>query len=224
MPAAMSKRPRQSRRPQPAALLGGLCALLLAGAAAAQDVRLVGTIGSRAIVSVDGGQPRTLAKGQSLGGVQLLEVQGNSATFQIGSSRQTLLVGQAPTHVTPGKTALTLSPSANGHYMSEGKINGHAVQFIVDTGASTIALDAKTARRLGIDYERSGQPIQVATANGKAQGWSVRLPTVSIGALTQRNVPATVVQQPMPFVLLGNSFLNHYQMTRDARSLVLKSK
>ena len=52
----------------------------------------------------------------------------------------------------------------------------------------------------------------------------MRLPTVSIGTLTQRNVPATVVQQPMPFVLLGNSFLNHYQMTRDARSLVLKSK
>ncbi|MDO4724765.1 MAG: retropepsin-like aspartic protease, partial [Comamonadaceae bacterium] len=222
MPAPPNKRPRTSRRPQAAALLGGLCALLLAGAAAAQDVRLVGTIGSRAIVSVDGAQPRTLAKGQSLNGVQLLSVQGNSATFQIGASRQTLLVGQAPAHVTPGKTALTLSPSPNGHYMSEGKINGHTVQFLIDTGASTVAMDARTARRLGIDYERSGQPTQIATANGKAQGWSVRLPSVSVGALSQRNVPATVVQQSMPFVLLGNSFLNHYQMTRDARSLVLK--
>lgn len=204
-------------------LAAGLLAML-AHHAWAQDVRLVGTIGgSRAIVIVDGGKPRTLATGQGHSGIQLLEVQGNTATFDVGGERQTLTVGQAPTRVASATSRLQLGADAGGHYFADGQINGQPVRFMVDTGASTVAMDAQTAARLGIDVARA-RPVRIATANGQTQGWTVQLREVRVGSLSQRDIAATVTQETMPFVLLGNSFLNHYHMTRDASAMVLQAR
>lgn len=206
-----------------------LALLALAQSAHAQNIRLVGTIGgSRAIVIVDEGRPRTLSAGDSHEGVRLVSVQGNTATFDVQGAKRTLTVGQVPTHVgqpvaKPAIKTLTLEVGQGGHYFADGAINGKSVRFMVDTGASTISLDAQTAQRLGLDLSQA-QPIQISTANGFAQGLTTQLAEVDVGSLKQRDVQAIVVEHGMPYVLLGNSFLNHYDMTRNATSMTLKPR
>lgn len=209
-----------------AARVGLPLLLLLACAnAIAQDVRLVGTVGSnRAIVVLGDGTPRTLSIGQTRDGVTLVSVERNRVVVRSDGEEYSLKLGESPARIT-GSSAQSLRMPAQpgGHYMADGQINGHKVQFMVDTGASTVSMDAQLASTLGIDYQK-GRSVKVATANGQVQGWLINLPDIRVGGLQQTNISATVVQQAMPFVLLGNSFLNHYRMTRDATSMVLESR
>lgn len=202
-----------------------LLLLLTSTLSAAQDVRLVGTVGTdRAIVVLGDGTPKTLTVGQSRDGVTLIAVERNTAIVSTNGEQFSLKLGHTPTRVDGSTTqSLRMAAQQGGHYLAEGQINGQAVQFLVDTGASTVSLDAQLATKLGIDF-RKGQSVSIATANGKTQGWLISLPNVRVGTLQQTNVSATVVQEPMPFVLLGNSFLNHYRMTRDASAMVLESR
>lgn len=206
-------------------LLALLAGAVTTTAALAQDVRLVGTVGgNRAIVVLPDGTPKTLTVGQSRDGVTLVAVERDRVVVSSNGEQFTLKLGESPARINNYTAqSLRLPAQQGGHYLSEGQINGQNVQFMVDTGASTVSLDAQLATRLGIDY-RKGRPVQVGTANGTAQGWLINLPNIRVGGLQQANVSATVVQQTMPYVLLGNSFLNHYRMTRDASSMVLEAR
>jgi aspartyl protease family protein len=79
------------------------------------------------------------------------------------------------------------------------------------------------AERLGIDF-RKGRAVGVRTANGTAQGWHVKLDSVRLGGIEVYGVDAVVTPQPMPFILLGNSFLGEVRMTRDAQQMVLEKR
>jgi aspartyl protease family protein len=107
---------------------------------------------------------------------------------------------------------LTVGPG--GHFMTGGAINGRPVQFMVDTGATTVALGADQADRIGLDY-RSGQRARLQTAGGAVDGHVLTLSAVTVGEVTLANVSAVVLPAPMPFVLLGNSFLSRFQMRRE---------
>ena len=104
--------------------------------------------------------------------------------------------------------------------MADGQINGGAVRFVVDTGATAIALPAGDASRLGIDY-RKGQVGVTQTANGQAPAYLVRLNTVRIGGIELHNVEAIVIEQGLPVALLGNSFLNRVEMRREGATMTL---
>ena len=93
----------------------------------------------------------------------------------------------------------------------------------VDTGATAIALGAAQAQSMGINY-RNGRPIQLGTANGVTPGWLVKIGSVRIGDVEVHEVDAIVVQQAMPFVLLGNSFLTRFQMRRENSMMVLERR
>ena len=118
---------------------------------------------------------------------------------------------------------LTLYADARGHFVSGGQINGRPVQYMVDTGATAVSLGRAEAERLGIRVQQ-GQPVRMQTANGVAEGWRVRLDSVRIGALEQRGVEAIITSEPMPYVLLGNSFLKPYEMTRKGNELLLQKR
>ena len=79
------------------------------------------------------------------------------------------------------------------------------------------------AERLGLNFEK-GRPVMVRTANGNTQGWHIRLDTVRVGDITVYGVDAVVSPQPMPFVLLGNSFLSQLHMTRQGNEMVLEQR
>jgi aspartyl protease family protein len=204
--------------------------LLLAavGIAHAQSVMLTGTIGSRAILIVNGGAPKTVAVGETFQGVKLLSLAGEQATVEAGGKRVALRM-DTPVSIggagpgSGGGNRIVLPADSRGHFMTQGTINGRTVNFMLDTGATAIGLSAADAQRIGLDFSK-GQPIRMNTANGTAVGYRVRLNSVRVGDVEVYDVDAVVSQQPMPYVLLGNSFINRFSMRRDADQMVLEKR
>jgi aspartyl protease family protein len=107
--------------------------------------------------------------------------------------------------------------------VASGAVNGRSVQFLVDTGATSVAMGADEARRLGIQFEK-GQRMQSSTANGVVAAFRVSLTSVRIQDVEVFNVDATVLPQSMPYILLGNSFLTRFQMMRENETLTLTKR
>ena len=95
--------------------------------------------------------------------------------------------------------------------------------MMVDTGASSVSISSAHAERLGIEY-KNGQVVRLSTANGVILAWRVKLKTIKVGDVTLREIDAVVSSGSMPYVLLGNSFLTRFQMTRTNDQLVLEKR
>jgi aspartyl protease family protein len=210
-------------------LLVGFLAFTVVNANA-QSVALSGVAGNKALVTIDGSAPRFLSPGQSYQGVTLLSTQGESATVSVDGQRQTLRVGEAPVSVGRGAASAAVGPArivltadGQGHFMPAGQINGRAVQFMVDTGASQVVMSESDARRINLKFEQ-GQPVRVSTANGTATGYRVVLSSVRVGEVQVYEVAAIVLPQAMPYILLGNSFLTRFQMQRTNDQLTLQKR
>jgi len=145
--------------------------LLLAAPLNAASVGVVGLFRDKAMVSIDGGQPRLIATGQTVQGVKLLSANSESATFEVDGKQRTLAMGQsfAPSGG-GGKPSVALSADPNGHFIAPGSINGASVMFLLDTGASSVTLPASEAKRIGINY-KAGQMMGASTANGVIPAW-----------------------------------------------------
>ncbi|MDH6168391.1 aspartyl protease family protein [Variovorax boronicumulans] len=214
---------------KPLAFATAACLLAAVAAAhAASSVMLTGTIGSRAILIVNGAPPKTVAVGESFQGVKLVSLQAEQAVVELEGKRVNLRM-DTPVSIGGGGGSggggnrIVLPADSRGHYMTQGAINGRAVTFMLDTGATSIALSAADAERIGLDYSK-GQRIQMNTANGVSQGYRLRLQSVRVGDVEVYDIDAVVSPQPMPFVLLGNSFINRFSMRRDADQMVLEKR
>jgi aspartyl protease family protein len=199
--------------------------LLLGGPAWATNVSVNGLFAGKAMVSIDGGRPRVISVGQTLHGVKLLSADSQSATFEIDGSKQTLQLGQAA-HLAPkvDKSSVALSADHGGHFFATGNVNGTTVRFLVDTGASYVAIDTNTAERIGLDY-RSGKKGVISTANGVIPVYRVMLNQVRLGDISLNLVEGVVVEgQGLPIALLGMSFLNRTEMQRDGDRMVLTQR
>jgi len=195
---------------------------LASAAAAAGEVSLIGTFGATAaILSIDGGAPKTVKVGQSAGGIKLISVEQDRATIEADGKRRVLQRGQTYSSAgTGGAQSVTLSASSGGHFMADGQINGGSMRFVVDTGATSIAIPAADANRLRIDYQR-GRRVFTQTANGMAQAYLVTLDSVRIGGIELNSVEAIVMEQGLAVGLLGNSFLNRTEMRREGQTMTL---
>jgi aspartyl protease family protein len=208
--------------------LPGLLLALAAGCSFAQNVALQGMLGSKALLIVDGGAPRSVAVGETHKGVKVVSTLGDQAVVEIDGKRHTLRVGDAPASVGGAMTAsrgnkIVLMAGSGGHFMTQGTINGRAAQFMVDTGATTIAMGVAEAERLGIDYKK-GLVGRGSTANGMVTAYLVKLASVRIGDVEVYDVDASVLPGSMGQILLGNSFLTRFQMTRHNDQLVLERR
>lgn len=195
----------------------------MAGATAwAADVSLVGTFDTKAaILSIDGGAPRTVKVGQSAGGVTLITVEKDRATIEVDGKRKVLQRGQTySSGAGSGAQSVTLSAGAGGHYMADGQINGGAIRFLVDTGATAIAIPASDAERLRIDY-RKGRRGTTQTAGGPATAYVVRLDSVRVGGIEVQNVDAIVIEHGLTVALLGNTFLSRMDMRLEGQTMTL---
>ena len=197
-------------------------------AAHAQSVALAGMLGSKALLVVNGSAPKTVAAGDTHEGVKVISTSSDQAVIEQSGKRFTLRVGDAPVHMNTAKSSgrgnkIILNAGSGGHFMTVGQINGRAVQFMVDTGATTVAMGAVDAERAGLNY-KAGQPVMMSTANGVTQGYKIKLDSVRVGEVEVFDVDAVVTPQAMPFMLLGNSFLMRFQMLRDNDQMTLTRK
>lgn len=206
----------------------GLAACLCTPLAQAQSVALAGMLGSKALLVVDGSAPKSVAAGETHQGVKIISTAGDQAVIEQLGKRRTLRVGDAPVSLggsaSAGRgTRIVLNESGGGHFMTPGQINGRAVQFMVDTGATSIAMSVQDAERAGIPY-KNGQPVRMSTANGTTEGFRITLNSVRVGDVEVFDVVAVVIPQPMPFLLLGNSFLSRFQMKRENNLMTLDKR
>ena len=203
-----------------------LLACGLAATAQAAELALIGVIGTHAaVIAIDGGEPRTVKVGQTRFGVTVVAIEHERATVEFEGKKRILALGQhyrsasAPSSTNSGQT-VTLAADARGHFLTEGSINGQPMRFLVDTGATTIALPAADAVRLGIDYRKGKQGLS-RTAGGMVPFYVVALDRVRVGDLELTNVEAAVIEQGLDIALLGMSFLNRVDMRQEGRTMTL---
>ena len=193
-----------------------------------EKIQVMGLFKDKAIVVIDGKQ-RLLKVGEaSADGVILvaanskeaiIEINGKEASYRLGSEISTTFDAPAEAQV------VHIWPTLNGMYAVQGSINGHPLGFVVDTGASWIALNANQAKRLGIDYLTSGRMGYSETASGMVKTYYVNLRRVKVGSIELSNVKAAVVDGAFPTIaLLGMSFLNRVQIRRDGAVMELRKK
>ncbi|HEY6135685.1 MAG TPA: retropepsin-like aspartic protease [Rubrivivax sp.] len=199
------------------ALLAGLCGAV-AGQGSGQSVQFAGNMGTKALLVIDG-QTRMLAVGESHAGVKLLSLTDGVARVERNGGITALRIGGAPAALggslkSGGGREIVVSASTGGHFITTGAINGSTVQFMVDTGATSVALSQAQAERLGLDW-RKGQRALTSTANGAVPVHLLMLRSVRVGDVEVANVSAVVLPAQMPYVLLGNSFLTRFQMRRE---------
>jgi aspartyl protease family protein len=192
-----------------------------------QGVALSGSLGaSKALLVIDG-QPHTVEVGSTVKGVKLLSLAGGQAQVEVKGQRHVLRLGAAQLGEArsddAGGSKIVLSAGPGGHFIAGGAINGQAAQFVVDTGATSVVLSQQEAERMGLDY-RKGPQGTVSTANGLVPVHSMTLTQVQVGDVKVYNVAAMVVPAPMPFVLLGNSFLNRFSMKREGDTMTLERR
>lgn len=207
-------------------LVAPLLALLGVGASA-QTVTLSGSMGDKALLIVNG-TPRTLAAGASFQNVKVVSVAANEAVIEMDGKRATLQLGGAPVNLgrAPSEgsgSRIVLTAGPGGHFVTGGSINGRAVQFMVDTGATMIAMSESDAERIGLKYKQ-GQRGYANTANGQIVVYKVSLDVVRVGEVQVYNVDAMVGPMPIQTMLLGNSFLTRFQMKRENDVMTLERR
>lgn len=202
-------------------------AVLLCTAATAQTVAMSGRLGDKALLVIDG-SPRTVATGSTVQGVKLLSVGSDSSVVEVGGKRVTLQLGGSQVNLggaasDGGGSKIVLTASSGGHFVTTGSINGRTVQFVVDTGATSISMSQAEADRIGLKY-KDGQRGFANTANGQVPVNRVMLDNVRIGDVQVYGIEALVVPAQMPMVLLGNSFLTRFQMKRENDVMTLEKR
>lgn len=115
---------------------------------------------------------------------------------------------------------IELQRNAYGHYVATGTINDNAVTFLLDTGASDIAIPESLADKIGL---AKGPAIAVKTANGNARAYRTYLDTVALGDIVLHDLNATILMNISgEEVLLGMNFLKHFEITQKGRTLTIR--
>lgn len=147
----------------------------------------------------------------------VLEINGRQEAFGLGTE-----ISNA--YKPPQQTVVRIPKDAQGMYRTDGKINTYQVKFLVDTGATLVALNSQIAKQMNIPFEDAPK-TQVETASGRADAYQITIDSVSVGGIIVRDVPAVVVNSNAPKeILLGMSFLKHTNMKNDNNLMLLQQK
>lgn len=181
----------------------------------------------KAVIMIDG-QRRVLAVGDnSPEGVTLIAADSRKATLEIDGVRKEYAPGSAISlsFEKPESLQEKLYANDRGMFLTVGSINGQSVRFLVDTGATTVAMNKSQAKKLGVRYRIVGEPATVSTASGFVRSYRVRLKSVTLGKIKRNNVEAVVIdgKHPGP-ILLGMSFLRGLKIDKSGDVLLLKQR
>ena len=173
-----------------------LCLGFPATVSAVNDIVVMGLFRARAVLLIDG-QRRVLSAGeQSPEGVTLVSASSTHAVLEIDGKQHTYSLGSrvSASFAKIKRRTISIYRSPQGMYTTVGSINGLPVKFLIDTGASAVAMSAIEAKRLGVNYKLEGERTQVRTASGISAAYRVQLNTIKVGEILQRNVNAFVIE------------------------------
>jgi aspartyl protease family protein len=205
------------------ALLAGLPLL----AQAVDKVQVLALFLGKAMLVIDGKQRLLKAGNSSPEGIQLLSASPREAVVIWNGEQRTLKPGGGirTNYAKPRQREVRIVRDNNGSYTTSGSINGRAVDFLVDTGASGVAMSSAQADALNIPYELTGRPVNVGTAGGTSRGYQVVLDRVRVGEVELRRVEGVVIEaQTKHRVLLGMSFLRRLEMRQQDNVMLLRQR
>lgn len=189
-------------------------------------VEVVGLFKDRAVIRTSLGEEMVRVGQTSPKGVKLLSADANGARVSYqGHNYDLKLSNRVGSSFKPVLArSITVNADATGQYRVTGQINGSPASFLVDTGASVVAMSSKDATSLGIDYA-IGQQGSVVTAQGEVPARYVTLSQVSVGGVVAHNVAATVIEGSYPLdILLGMSYLSEVAMQNQGGVLTLTER
>lgn len=194
---------------------------------AIESIEVQALLPGMVVVKIDG-QRRTIKVNQtSPEGVRLVSADSKKARLAYDGKEKDYRLGNtvSMSFAVPRSHREQLFANDRGMFMAPGSINGQPVKFLVDTGATTVALSEPQARRLNIPYRLEGKQTFTSTASGVAGAWHIKLKSVTLGSLRQQNVDAVVVQGTHPTMpLLGMTFLGHLKVQKEGNAMVLEQK
>lgn len=202
----------------------------LGSALAYTEVSLHGMLGDKALVSFSGGQPRVMRVGESIQGVTLTTIGSGRITVEEAGKRRDVVLGATGGGTGgvrggagEGQSGTThITADGRGQFLVYGQVEDATVRFLVDTGASQVALPMSVARRAGLPLDKAN-PVGVSTANGLARGYRARINRIRVGEITLYQVDALVLEDAsLNEALLGMSFLDRTLMKRDGDQMTLK--
>ncbi|MBI3187829.1 MAG: TIGR02281 family clan AA aspartic protease [Gammaproteobacteria bacterium] len=193
---------------------------------AVESIEVQALFPGKAMLLIDG-ETKVLSVGQSFAGVKMISADGKIAVLEIDGEQKNYAAGSgiSMSYTKPVHIREQIMADTRGMYRTHGSINGRSAHFLVDTGASAVAMSATDAKNLGIKYRLDGEPAQVSTASGVARAWRVKLDSVKLGQLEQKNVDAVVVDGDYPeHILLGMTFLDRLKVTKETGKMTLEKK
>jgi len=199
--------------------------VLMSASALATEVKVIALFTNKAMLKIDGEQ-KIVSKGETFKGVKLISATGRGAIVSIDGKQQKLGMNQSiqGNFKAATRKKSRIYPDLLGMYFVDGKINGYATPFLVDTGATYVTMSSLHAKRVGIDYLK-GTRSSSQTATETVPVWQVKLKSITVGNIRLTNIDASVIEGPQPAtVLLGNSFLSRTDLQRKGTVMELLKK
>jgi aspartyl protease family protein len=200
--------------------------ILVCAVSQAAQLRLVGILGEKALVELDGQRARMIAIGQTIGNARLMLIGHDMARFDVGGRIITLSLDNQSFSAPPAsnEARLILSQAEDGQFLAHLRINKLPLLGIVDTGASSLALSSIHARMAGIKPE-DGVAGRAHTAQGVVEIRRVKVHLLQLGGLILHDVDAVVLEGEYPLKpLIGMNVLQRFSMQREADVLILTQR
>ncbi len=182
---------------------------------------------NKAMVNINNQQHLLKIGEPAISGVKLIEATSKYAILEIEGKRSKYNLGNrvSASYNKTIKKKVQIYRDASNMFRTVGSINGYPVDFLVDTGATSVALNSELAKRLGIQYKLDGEETVVSTASGKALAYSLSLDQVKVGEIMLRNIDAVIIEGNSPSTpLLGMSYLGRLKLNNENQYLELEEK
>lgn len=194
---------------------------------AVNKIEVQALFSNKAVLSIDG-QRRVLAVGTtSPEGVKLIAADSKNALLEVDGKQKNYTLGSSVSlsYSKPKNVEESVYADDRGMYLSVGSINGQSVRFLLDTGATLVAMNRSQAKRLGLRYREEGERSGVSTASGYEKAYKIKLKSVTLGKIKQHNVDAVVIDgnHPGP-ILLGMSFLGKVKVQHGGNVMRLQQR
>lgn len=194
---------------------------------AVEQLEVQGLFADKAVMMIDGTR-HILSVGQvSPEGVKVISADTHSTVLEVDGKRGTYKLGSSVSlNYAKAKTVKEqIMANKYGMFLTYGSINGHSVKFLVDTGATSVAMSSVDAKRLGILYRMDGRETRANTASGIVKAWAINLKSIKVGKIKQKNIEAMVVDGSHPTeILLGMSFMERLKVNKEGDRLVLEQR